>query len=36
MSLRIGTLPNGLRVVSEAMPQVKTVSVGIWVDADDI
>ncbi len=33
MSLRIGTLPNGLRVVSEAMPQVKTVSVGIWVDA---
>src|SRR3546814_20044818 len=33
MTLRIGTLPNGLRVVSEAMPQVKTVSVGIWVAA---
>ena len=33
MSLRISTLPNGLRVVSDAMPQVKTVSVGIWVDA---
>ncbi|MFC3678046.1 M16 family metallopeptidase [Ferrovibrio xuzhouensis] len=33
MTLRISTLPNGLRVVSETMPQVKTVSVGIWVDA---
>lgn len=33
MTVRIGTLSNGLRVVSEAMPQVKTVSVGIWVDA---
>lgn len=33
MTVRISTLPNGLRVVSEAMPQVKTVSVGIWVDA---
>lgn len=33
MIVRISTLPNGMRVVSEAMPQVKTVSVGIWVDA---
>jgi predicted Zn-dependent peptidase len=33
MTLRISTLSNGMRVVSEAMPQVKTVSVGIWVDA---
>ncbi len=30
---RVTTLPNGLRVVSETMPQVKTVSVGVWVDA---
>lgn len=33
MTVRISTLNNGMRVVSEAMPQVKTVSVGIWVDA---
>ncbi|HEX6959217.1 MAG TPA: pitrilysin family protein [Ferrovibrio sp.] len=33
MTIRISTLPNGLRVVSETMPQVKTASVGIWVDA---
>jgi predicted Zn-dependent peptidase len=33
MTVRISTLSNGLRVVSETMPQVKTVSVGIWVDA---
>jgi len=33
MSARLTTLPNGLRVVSETMPQVKTVSVGVWVDA---
>ncbi|WP_341704660.1 pitrilysin family protein [Ferrovibrio sp.] len=33
MTVRISTLPNGLRVVSETMPQVKTVSVGIWVGA---
>ncbi len=33
MTVRIGTLSNGMRVVSETMPLVKTVSVGIWVDA---
>lgn len=33
MTVRISTLSNGMRVVSEAMPLVKTVSVGIWVDA---
>ena len=32
MTVRIGTLSNGLRVVSETMPLVKTVSVGVWVD----
>lgn len=33
MTVRISKISNGMRVVSEAMPQVKTVSVGIWVDA---
>lgn len=33
MTVRIGTLSNGMRVVSETMPLVKTVSVGVWVDA---
>lgn len=31
--VRVSTLPNGLRVVSEAMPDVRSVSVGIWIDA---
>jgi predicted Zn-dependent peptidase len=29
---RITTLPTGLRVASETMPNVQTASVGIWVD----
>lgn len=29
---RLTTLPNGLRVVSEAMPRFRTASVGVWVD----
>lgn len=33
MTVKISTLSNGMRVVSETMPLVKTVSVGIWVDA---
>lgn len=33
MTVKIGTLSNGMRVVSETMPLVKTVSVGVWVDA---
>lgn len=32
MSLRITTLDNGLRIVSEAMPHIETTSVGVWVD----
>ncbi len=32
MSTRVSTLANGLRVVSEDMPQFETVSVGVWVD----
>lgn len=33
MTAEITTLPNGLRVVSEAMPHVETVSLGVWVGA---
>lgn len=33
MTVKISTLSNGMRVVSETMPLVKTVSVGVWVDA---
>jgi predicted Zn-dependent peptidase len=31
MTTRVTTLPNGLRVASDAMPQVDTVSLGVWV-----
>lgn len=31
MSVDITTLPNGLRVVTEAMPHVESVSCGIWI-----
>lgn len=31
MSAEITTLPNGLRVVTEEMPNLQTVSLGIWV-----
>ncbi len=31
--VRLTTLPSGVRVVSEAMPDVRSVSVGFWVDA---
>lgn len=31
MSIEITTLSNGLRVISERMPHVETVSLGIWV-----
>ena len=33
MSVRLHTLPNGLRVVTENMPGLKSASVGIWVMA---
>ena len=32
MSARVTTLPGGLRVVTEDMPWVETVSLGVWVD----
>ena len=31
MTVRFDTLPNGLRVVTEAMPGLKSASIGIWV-----
>ncbi len=30
--VRVSVLPNGLRIVSDHMPWVETVSVGVWVD----
>ncbi len=33
MSLRLHTLPNGFRIVTEDMPGLKSASVGIWVGA---
>lgn len=33
MTLRTHTLPNGFRIVTEAMPGLKSASVGIWVGA---
>jgi predicted Zn-dependent peptidase len=33
MSVRTTTLANGLRVVSEVMPALRTAAVGVWVDA---
>jgi predicted Zn-dependent peptidase len=32
VTTRISTLANGLRVVSEDMPQLQTASIGVWVD----
>jgi len=32
MTVRLDTLPNGLRVVSDDMPHLETTSIGIWVD----
>jgi predicted Zn-dependent peptidase len=33
MSVALTTLPSGLRVVSHKMPELKTLSVGVWIDA---
>jgi predicted Zn-dependent peptidase len=33
LTLRLTTLPNGLRIVTENMPGLKSASVGIWVTA---
>lgn len=32
MTTQVSTLPNGLRVISENMPNLETASVGVWVD----
>ena len=33
MSERLHTLPNGFRIVTEAMPGLQSASVGLWVEA---
>jgi len=33
MHFDLTTLPNGLRVISQDMPSVRSVSIGMWVDA---
>ena len=33
MSVSISTLPNGLRVLTDAMPHLETTALGIWVDS---
>ncbi|MEZ5912779.1 MAG: pitrilysin family protein [Paracoccaceae bacterium] len=33
MNARLTTLPNGFRIVTEAMPGLKSASVGVWVSA---
>jgi len=33
MSVELSSLPNGMRVVTHAMPHLETVSLGIWVGA---
>lgn len=33
MTLRLDTLPNGFRIVTENMPGLKSASIGIWVTA---
>lgn len=33
MSPRLTTLPNGFRIVSEAMPGLESAAVGLWIDA---
>ena len=32
MSVRITTLPSGLRVVTDHIPHVESAAVGVWVD----
>lgn len=33
MTVQTSTLPNGLRIVTDTMPELKTASIGIWVNA---
>ncbi len=33
MTIRLHTLPNGFQIVTEAMPGLKSASIGIWVQA---
>ncbi len=33
MTLRLATLPNGFRIVTENMPGLQSASIGVWVEA---
>ena len=33
MTVRLDTLPNGLRVVTEDMPALQSAAIGLWIDA---
>ena len=33
MSVKLDRLPNGLRIVTEAMPGLDSAAVGLWIDA---
>ncbi|MBB4211443.1 putative Zn-dependent peptidase [Rhodothalassium salexigens DSM 2132] len=33
MTIRVTTLANGVRVVTDEMPHLETVSIGVWIDA---
>ena len=33
MTIRLDTLPNGFRVVTEKMPGLASASLGVWIDA---
>ena len=33
MSVEITTLPSGLRIVTDSMPQLETASLGVWIGA---
>ncbi len=36
MNVRLTRLSNGIRVITAAMPQVESVSLGVWVGASAI
>ena len=33
MHYRLSTLDNGLRVITDTMPDVRSVALGVWADA---
>ncbi|MDX1450700.1 MAG: pitrilysin family protein, partial [Acidimicrobiia bacterium] len=32
MHYQLSTLPNGVRVITEAMPEIRSVAIGCWID----